>query len=85
MKEHRFGITYQINGTYLYNMTNREKIENWVEANEELITFDYISQIEDNLFLYDLFFVESAGKRDGAYDISVNDDDTISYLEHLRI
>jgi hypothetical protein len=65
-------------------MTNKEKIENWAQSNSEILEFYFTSQIEDNLFLYDLLFIDDSEKRDGGYDISVNEDDTISYLEHIR-
>jgi len=65
-------------------MTNKEKIENWIQSNPEIQTYYFTSQIEDNLFLYDLIYIDELENNSSAYDISVNEDDTIYYIRHLR-
>ena len=65
-------------------MTNIEKIENWVASREDIIEHFDIRQIEGNLYLVLLEFVEGSPFRSGGYDITINDDDTITFLDHLR-
>ena len=65
-------------------MTNIEKIENWVATREDIIEHFDLKQIEGNLYLIDLMFVEGSPYRSGAYDVTINDDDTITFLDHLR-
>jgi hypothetical protein len=65
-------------------MTNLEKIQNWVESREDIIEYFEPAQIEGNLYLIDLMFVEGSEYRSGAYDVTINDDDTITFLDHLR-
>jgi acyl carrier protein len=65
-------------------MTTQEKIESWIQSNPEIQEHYYVSKIEDNLYIYSLKFVEGSDKMSQSFDISVNEDDTISYLEHLR-
>jgi hypothetical protein len=65
-------------------MTNIEKIENWVTSREDIIEHFDVHQIEVNLFLVLLEFVEGSPYRSGGYDVTINDDDTITFLEHLR-
>lgn len=65
-------------------MTNLEKIENWVESREDIIEYFDPFQIEENLYLVTLMFVEGSEYRSGGYDVRINDDDTITFLDHLR-
>lgn len=65
-------------------MTNIEKIENWVATREDIIEHFDLKQIEGNLYLIDLMFVEGSPYRSGGYDVTINDDDTITFLDHLR-
>ena len=65
-------------------MTNLEKIENWVESREDIIEYFDAFHIEGNLYLITLIFVEGSEYRSGGYDLTINDDDTITFLDHLR-
>jgi hypothetical protein len=65
-------------------MTNLEKIETWVESREDIIEYFDPRQIEGNLYLVTLIFVEGSEYRSGGYDVTINDDDTITFLDHLR-
>jgi hypothetical protein len=65
-------------------MTNIEKIENWVASREDIIEHFDIRQIEGNLYLVTLIFSEGSPYRSGGYDVTINDDDTITFLDHLR-
>jgi hypothetical protein len=65
-------------------MTNLEKIQNWVDSREDIIEYFEPLQIEENLYLIDLMFVEGSEYRSGGYDVTINDDDTITFLDHLR-
>jgi hypothetical protein len=65
-------------------MTNLEKIENWVASREDIIEYFDAFHIEGNLYLITLIFVEGSEYRSGGYDLTINDDDTITFLDHLR-
>ena len=65
-------------------MTNIEKIENWVASREDIIEHFDPQQIEGNLYLVLLEFAEGSSYRSGGYDVTINDDDTITFLDHLR-
>ena len=64
-------------------MTNIEKIEQFLSDQLIVQDFYYISQIDDVTFIYYVDFVNEASW-DGAYDITVNPDDTITYVRHIR-
>jgi hypothetical protein len=65
-------------------MTNLEKIETWVASREDIIEYFDAFHIEGNLYLITLIFVEGSEYRSGGYDLTINDDDTITFLDHLR-
>ena len=65
-------------------MTNIEKIENWIVSRQDIIEHFDMYQIEDNLYLVTLIFEEDSSYRSGGYDVTINDDDTITFLDHLR-
>lgn len=65
-------------------MTNIEKIENWIATSEDIIEHFDLNQIEGNLYLVTLIFAEDSPYRSGGYDVTINDDDTITFLDHLR-
>jgi hypothetical protein len=64
-------------------MTNREKIEQFLSDQSVINDFYYISEIDEVTFIYYVDFVNQESL-DGAYDITVNPDDTITYIRHIR-
>jgi hypothetical protein len=65
-------------------MSNKEKIEQFLQNNPDINEWYWISTIEDNLFIYYIGFVDDADNLDGVYNCSVNEDDTIYYIRHIH-
>ena len=65
-------------------MTNRDKIEQFLQTNPDFNEWYFISEVEDNLFIYYIGFVDDAISLDGIYNCSVNQDDTIYYIRHIH-
>ena len=64
-------------------MTNREKIEQFLTDQTIVNDFYYVSEIDDVTFIYYVDFVDQASW-DGIYDMTVNPDDTITYVRHIK-
>ena len=64
-------------------MTNREKIEQFLSDQSVINDFYFVSQIDDVTFIYYVDFVDQI-LLDGIYDMTVNPDDTITYVRHIR-
>ena len=65
-------------------MTNREKIEDYLENNPNINEWYWTSTVDDNLFIYYIGFVDDGNNLDGVYNCSVNEDDTIYYIRHIH-
>jgi hypothetical protein len=72
-------------------MTNREKIEQFLQNNPDINEWywvctyhNWITEEDDNLFIYHIGFVDNGDNLDGVYNCSVNEDDTIYYIRHIQ-
>lgn len=65
-------------------MTNREKIEVWLSSNQDIVYWEWKNDINDNLIVYVVDWSAESGIEDALYDLSVNEDDTITCLRHVR-
>ena len=59
------------------------KIEQFLTDILTIKHFYQVSQIDETTFIYYIDFIDEE-LLDGIYDIKVNDDDTITYLRHIR-
>lgn len=64
-------------------MTNKQKIEQFLQDNPLFTNWYFVAEIDTNLFTYYMDFVDDA-VYDGIYDLSVNEDDTIGYVRHIQ-
>jgi hypothetical protein len=58
-------------------------IEQFLTDNSTIKHFYQVSQIDETTFVYYIDFIDEE-LLDGIYDIKVNDDETITYLRHIR-
>jgi hypothetical protein len=65
-------------------MSNKEKIEQFLQNNADVNEWYWVSEIEENLFIYYIGFVDDGNDLDGVYNCSVNEDDTIYYIKHIQ-
>ncbi len=65
-------------------MTNLEKIQQWINLNPQIQLAEIVSQITETLFLVSIDWVEGVELRNGGYDVEIGENDTITFLPHIR-